>query len=56
LEEKMIPGRVPLPPGMMRLAAVLAEIARNEVTGARTTESVCAAGDKVERESENLLG
>jgi hypothetical protein len=41
---------------MMRLAAVLAEIAQNEVNSASTTESVCAAGGKVEREGENPLG
>jgi len=41
---------------MMRLAAVLAEIARNEATGASAVESVCDVGDKVEREGENPLG
>ena len=56
MEKKRILNRVPLPPGMMRLAAVLAEIAQNEVTSASTTESVCAAGDKVEGENQNPLG
>jgi hypothetical protein len=38
---------------MMRLAAVLAEIALNEATSAPTTKSVCVAGDTFERESGN---
>ena len=56
MEKKRILNRVPLPPGMMRLAVVLAEIAQNEATGASTVESVLAIGDKVEREGENPLG
>jgi hypothetical protein len=55
LEKKRIPNRVPLPPGLMRLAAVLAEIAWNEATSAFSEESVCAAGDKVDEEDENPL-
>jgi hypothetical protein len=39
----------------MRLAAVLAEIAKNEPTRASTIESVCTTGDKVEQEGENPL-
>jgi hypothetical protein len=56
LEKKRILNTVPLPPGMIRLAAVLAEIAHNEATSASSTESVCSAGDKVEREDENPPG
>lgn len=56
MEKKRILNRVPLPPGMMKLAAVLAEIARNEATGVSAVESVCDVGDKVEREGENPLG
>jgi len=41
---------------MIRLAAVLAEIAQNEANCASTMKSGCAAGEKVEREGENPLG
>ena len=56
MAKKKVLNRIPLSPGMMRLAAVLAEIAQNEATGASTVEFVCAVRDKVERESENPLG
>ena len=55
LEKKLILNHVPLPPGMMRLAAVLAEIAQNKATSASATESVYV-GDKVEREGKNTSG
>jgi hypothetical protein len=52
LEKKRILNQVPLPPGMIRLAAVLAEIAQNEETSAAATESVCAVREKIEQEKE----
>ncbi len=56
MEKKRAPNRVPLPPGLIRLASVLAEIAQNEAVPASATESVGADGDKVEREGGNPLG
>ena len=47
--KKRISNSVPLPPGMLRLAEVLAEIANNE-TAALTGESVCANPDRVEED------
>lgn len=52
--KKRISNNVPLPLGMMRLAEVLAEIAKNE-TAASTGESVCANLGKVDKDGENLL-
>jgi hypothetical protein len=46
-------GRIPLPKGLVRLAAVLAEIAHNDATSANTEESVCDAVDKVKPEGDN---
>lgn len=55
MKRKRVTGHVSLPPALIRLAAVLAEIAGNEATYTPTTEPVCTTDDPVEQKSKNPL-
>ena len=50
---KTVPNHIPLPSGIMGLAAVLAEIARNETNVASTTEPVWPEEGKSKGSGEN---
>jgi hypothetical protein len=54
LEDKLASNQYPLPPGLLRLAAVLAEIARNGTSSLLDLES--PPQEKVDRLDENPLG
>jgi len=53
LEEKRGCNNTTMPPSLMRLATVLAEIAQNESNSANTTKPVWASEANIERKTEN---
>ena len=53
MEEKRVLSNSTIPPALVRLAAVLAEIAQNEPNSASTTEPVCPSTAKNEQNTEN---
>jgi hypothetical protein len=56
LEEKRVLNKTNIPPTLKRLAAVLAEIARNEPNSISTIKPVCASNAKIKEKSENPQG
>jgi hypothetical protein len=56
LAKNWVPFGVSLPPSIIRLTAVLAEISHNEATTTPTTESIHFPADKTEGDSKNLSG
>ena len=56
MKKKCVTNHISLTPALMRLAAVLAEIASNEPTCTPTVGPVFAPDDSVEQKIKNPLG
>jgi hypothetical protein len=53
VKKKPVLNQNPLPPAILRLAEVIAEIAQNEVLPEQTADSAGPAANKVEKRSRN---
>jgi hypothetical protein len=53
VKKKPVLNQNPLPPAILRLAEVIAEIAQNEVLPEQTPDSAGPAANKVEKKSRN---